>query len=64
MVQSVGTASHWLVYFRVSDVDATVMLARDLGASLVAGPIEVSGARYAALTDPYGATFAVSRPAR
>lgn len=62
MTQAVGNASHWLVYFRVSDVDATLALARDLGACIVAEPTEASGARFAALTDPYGATFAVSQP--
>jgi predicted enzyme related to lactoylglutathione lyase len=51
---------NWLVYFGSADVDADVKKATDLGASLVAGPVDIPGTgRFAVLTDPQGAAFAL-----
>jgi len=52
--------SHWLVYFAVDDCDATVDEARGLGASVTIAPMDVETAgRFAMLSDPQGAGFAV-----
>ena len=50
---------HWLTYFAVADVDATVAAARARRASVEAGPFDTEFGRMATLTDPWGATFAV-----
>jgi uncharacterized protein len=51
---------HWLVYFGSADVDATVKKAADLGATVVAGPMDIPGTgRFAVMLDPQGAAFAV-----
>ncbi|HEY2332464.1 MAG TPA: VOC family protein, partial [Acidimicrobiales bacterium] len=50
---------YWLVYFNVDDCDAAVAKAEGLGASLVAGPMEVQVGRFAVLSDDQGAMFAV-----
>jgi predicted enzyme related to lactoylglutathione lyase len=51
--------SFWLVYFAVSDTDATVAKAQQLGGTLVSGPHDIPQGRLAVLTDAQGATFAV-----
>jgi predicted enzyme related to lactoylglutathione lyase len=51
---------YWLVYFGSADVDADVAKATDLGASVIAGPMEIADTgRFAVLADPQGATFAL-----
>ena len=50
---------HWLAYLGVADTDATVAAAERLGATLVAGPTDIPPGRFAVLTDPDGAAFAV-----
>jgi predicted enzyme related to lactoylglutathione lyase len=51
---------YWLVYFGTADVDADVKKATDLGASVIAGPIDIPEyGRFAVLADPQGATFAL-----
>ena len=51
---------HWLVYFGVDDVDASVKEAEGLGATLLTGPMDIPGTgRFAVLSDPQGAAFAV-----
>jgi predicted enzyme related to lactoylglutathione lyase len=51
-----GAAPHWDSYVAVSDVDATVSRARELGAEVTLEPMEVPGAaRMAAIRDPSGA---------
>jgi len=47
------------VYFGVSDCDAAVAKATELGARLVFGPMDSPFGRFAALTDPQNAPFAV-----
>lgn len=51
----------WVVYFGVSDVDATFQKAIGLGATQVMEPQEFPGGRFALITDPQGATFGVLR---
>lgn len=51
--------SYWLVYFTVTDCDAAVATATGAGASVVTAPMDLPVGRFAILTDPQGATFAV-----
>ena len=52
--------SHWLAYFQVEDVDASLTRAGELGATTLWGPLDVEGVgRMAGLLDPQGAVFAV-----
>lgn len=51
---------NWVVYFGVADCDGAVATAKRLGGTLMMEPMEVEGVgRFAYLTDPQGATFAV-----
>ena len=60
----VGTPSHWDVYFRVDDVDATVQKAVELGGTDISGKIEVPEiGEMNYLQDPTGAFFYVMKPA-
>jgi predicted enzyme related to lactoylglutathione lyase len=53
----------WLVYFGTADTDADVAKATGLGASVVVGPTDIPGTgRFAVLTDPQGAAFALFQP--
>ena len=51
--------SYWLAYFGTADCDATVAAATGLGATLVAGPMDIPAGRFAVLGDPAGAMFGV-----
>lgn len=53
---------HWLVYFMVSDCDTTVARAKELGGSVLVGPLDLPVGRFAVVADPQGAHFAVIRP--
>jgi len=56
---------HWLVYFGSADVDADTERAKALGATPVAGPMDVAGSgRFSVLVDPQGAAFALYQPAQ
>ena len=51
---------HWLVYFAVDDCDETVEKAKRLGANVTVPPTDIPEVgRFAMLTDPQGAGFAV-----
>jgi predicted enzyme related to lactoylglutathione lyase len=50
---------YWLPYFTVESTDDAVARAGGLGASTLAGPLDVPTGRIAALRDPQGAAFAV-----
>lgn len=54
-----GVASSWGVYFAVDDCDETVAAATALGATTVAGPMDLPVGRLAACVDPVGAAFSV-----
>lgn len=51
--------SHWQVYFAVEDADATIEQAKEKGGNAMFGPIDIPAGRFAILTDPHGASFAV-----
>jgi hypothetical protein len=51
--------SHWLVYFAVDDADATVSKATGAGATTLLPPMDIPPGRFAVLSDPDGAAFAV-----
>ncbi|HLZ29054.1 MAG TPA: VOC family protein [Chloroflexota bacterium] len=50
---------HWLVYFAVANTDNTVKRAQELGAKLMMPAMDIPQGRFAVITDPQGATFAV-----
>jgi predicted enzyme related to lactoylglutathione lyase len=54
---------HWSVCFAVADCDAVVAKARELGASIVAEPMDMPIGRFAGMIDPQGAAFTVMQPA-
>jgi predicted enzyme related to lactoylglutathione lyase len=55
-----GMPSFWNVYFQVDDVDATVAKAKELGASVLAEPMDIPDVgRMAGLVDPQGAAFSI-----
>ncbi|HEY2563876.1 MAG TPA: VOC family protein [Acidimicrobiales bacterium] len=51
--------AHWLVYFGVDDTDASVSKATELGATTLVPPTDIPPGRFAVLSDPDGAAFAV-----
>ena len=50
---------HWQVYFGVEDTDATIAAAKEAGGGVMLEPIDIPFGRFAILTDPHGAGFAV-----
>jgi len=58
-----GSPPHWIIYIATPDVDATVADAERLGGKIVKEPADIPNmGRFAVLTDPQGATFAVYTP--
>lgn len=52
--------AYWLTYFEVDDCDATVARVQELGGSVMMPAMDAEGVgRFAVVTDPHGATFAV-----
>ena len=60
---SIRVPNHWLVYYAVDDADVSVAKVQELGGTLVVGPMDIEPGRFAVVTDPQGATFAVIRMA-
>ncbi|MFF8970927.1 VOC family protein [Streptomyces sp. NPDC014995] len=59
-----GSGAYWLPYFEVTDVDAVVARAEELGGTVRLAATDVEGVgRIARLADPDGARFAVIRSA-
>jgi len=55
-----GAPPHWLVYFFVTDLDASVAKAEELGASVHMGPMTIPNVgRMAVVADPQGAVFSL-----
>ncbi len=55
--------AHWLVYFAVEDIEATVETAKENGGEIPAGPFDIAEVgRIAVIKDPWGAFFAVIQP--
>jgi predicted enzyme related to lactoylglutathione lyase len=55
--------SHWLVYFGVDDVDASARKVTELGGTVMAGPMDFPGGRFAVVLDDRGAAFGLLRMA-
>lgn len=55
--------AHWQVCFAVADADAIVAKARELGATIIAEPMDMPIGRFAGMIDPAGASFTVMQPA-
>lgn len=51
--------AHWLVYFAVENTDAAVETVKSAGGGVSFGPIDIPAGRFAIVTDPHGAAFAV-----
>jgi hypothetical protein len=56
------TPPHWMPWFSVEDVDATVAKALSLGGSAPVPAQDGMPGRLAAIADPWGATFSVLKP--
>jgi len=54
--------ANWLTYFAVEDTDATVAKLKELGGSVNMEPIDIMPGRFAVVSDPFGAVFAVIKP--
>jgi hypothetical protein len=53
---------NWLVYFAVTDCDATAKKTGELGGGTIVPPTDIPGAgRFSVLRDPQGAVFAIYR---
>lgn len=58
-----GTPPHWLIYVGTPSVDATCSQAQGLGAKVLKAPGDIPNVgRFAVLSDPQGATFALFTP--
>ncbi len=58
-----GLPNHWMPYVEVGDVDQAATKAESLGGKLRYGPENIPGTgRFAVLSDPQGAVFAVYKP--
>ncbi|HEV2361653.1 MAG TPA: VOC family protein [Acidimicrobiales bacterium] len=55
--------SHWVVYFEVDDVDASVTAASDLGAKVLVPAMDIPPGRFAVIQDPIGAPLALFKSA-
>jgi uncharacterized protein len=52
--------AHWLLYFRVPDIEQTLERVKTMGGQVLNGPMEVPGGSLVAqCMDPQGAAFAV-----
>ena len=51
--------SYWMVYFAVTDVDATFKTAMAAGGKEMLSPQDYPGGRFAILSDPQGAVLAI-----
>ncbi len=55
--------AHWSVCFAVGDCDGTVAKARELGATIVAEPMDMPIGRFAGMIDPQGGSFTIMQMA-
>jgi predicted enzyme related to lactoylglutathione lyase len=59
-----ATPPHWIIYIGTSDVDGTVAAAEKLGGKVLKSASDIPNVgRFAVLSDPQGAAFAVFTPA-
>ena len=59
MAMPPGGHPAWNLYFGVTDTEARVARAGELGGQVVMGPMAVPGGRFAILRDPQDAVFPV-----
>jgi uncharacterized protein len=52
----------WLTYFAVDDTDDIVEKLKQLGGNVMMEPIDIVAGRFAVVSDPFGAVFAVIKP--
>lgn len=57
-----NTPAHWLAYFAVDDVDATVDALVKRSGTVLAPPFDMVAGRMAVVADPQGAPFAMIKP--
>lgn len=57
-----GVPSYWRVYFGVEDTDASIERVKDLGGSLLDGPIDSPFGRVATVADSLGGAFQIIQP--
>jgi predicted enzyme related to lactoylglutathione lyase len=50
---------NWLAYFGVEDADTALETVKSGGGNVAFGPVEVTAGRFAVVSDPFGAVFAV-----
>jgi predicted enzyme related to lactoylglutathione lyase len=51
--------AHWLVYFAVENTDAALETVKSSDGGVSFGPVDIPAGRFAIVTDPHGAAFAV-----
>lgn len=56
-----GTPSFWRAYFTVEDADAAAEQVRQLGGTVLDGPLDTPFGRLATVADPAGATFQIAQ---
>jgi len=57
--------SYWMPYFMVADVDGSAGKAKQLGGKTMVGPDDIPNVgRFAIISDPQGAVFAIFTPKR
>jgi uncharacterized protein len=58
-----GVPPHWMPYFQAADVDVTANQAVELGAKHIVPPTDIPNVgRFAVISDPQGAVFALFKP--
>ena len=57
-----GIPNHWHVYFAVEQMDPALEKARELGATVINGPMATPIGPMATLSDPQGAIFSLFQP--
>jgi predicted enzyme related to lactoylglutathione lyase len=55
------TPAHWSVTFAVDDADEVAAKAKELGATVLRGPVDAPWVRMAVIEDPQGASFVASQ---
>jgi predicted enzyme related to lactoylglutathione lyase len=61
--EGAATPPHWIIYIGTPDVDATAAAAEKLGGKILKAAADIPGVgRFAVLSDPQGAAFAVFNP--
>lgn len=53
------TPSHWMVYFAVADLDATIAKAQNLGSTILIDSMDAPPGRFGLFIDPQGAALSV-----